>query len=232
MKKITIAIDGYSSCGKSTLAKALAHELHYIFIDSGAMYRGVTYFALHHNIISNNQLNSELLISRLPEIHLMFGPRNQDESHPLFLNNVDITEELRGIELSSWVSHVAAIKEVREKLVAQQQEMGKTGGVIMDGRDIGTVVFPNADLKLFLTASEEVRTERRYLEMKAKGEKVDKAEVLANLRYRDHIDTTRKESPLTQASDAIVIDNSSLTVNDQIIIIKNLVAELQPSLHN
>lgn len=229
MKKITIAIDGYSSCGKSTLAKSLAHDLHYIFIDSGAMYRGVTYFALKNQLITNGTLNSKELIEHLEDITLMFGPRNQDESHPLFLNNEDITDKLRGIELSSWVSEVAAIKEVRLKLVAQQQEMGKNGGVIMDGRDIGTVVFPNADLKLFLTASEEIRTERRYLELKAKGDKVSRAEIRENLRHRDHIDTTRKESPLTKALDAIVIDNSELTISDQLKVVKELVAELQPS---
>jgi cytidylate kinase len=227
MKKITIAIDGYSSCGKSTLAKALAHEMHYIFIDSGAMYRGVTHFALQNNIISNNSLDKEQLIQQLDNINLMFGPRNQDESHPLFLNNVDITDELRGIELSSWVSEVAAIKEVRQKLVSEQREMGKTGGVIMDGRDIGTVVFPNADLKLFLTASEEIRTERRYQELKSKGDKVDRNEVRENLRHRDHIDTTRAESPLTKANDAVLIDNSNLSVLDQIKLIKSLVLELQ-----
>lgn len=230
MKKLTIAIDGYSSCGKSTLAKALAHELHYIFIDSGAMYRGVTYFALQQGIISNGTFHKEELIRRLPEIQLLFGPGNPDESHPLFLNNEDITEHLRGIELSSWVSEVAAIKQVRQKLVAQQQEMGLSGGVIMDGRDIGTVVFPDAQLKLFLTASNEVRTERRYQELKAKGDTVSREEVMKNLLHRDHIDTTRDESPLTQASDAIVIDNSELSVEDQLQMIMKLVDQLSFSL--
>lgn len=229
MKKITIAIDGYSSCGKSTLAKALAHDLHYIFIDSGAMYRGVTHFALKNEFIKNGELNKELLIQNLDNIHISFGPRNLDESHPLFLNAEDVTEYLRGIELSSWVSEVAAIKEVRLKLVAQQQAMGLKGGVIMDGRDIGTVVFPNAELKIFLTASPEVRTERRYQELIHKGDKVSRAEVQKNLLHRDHIDTTRAESPLTQAHDAIVIDNSELSVVDQLEMIKTLIKQLVPS---
>jgi CMP/dCMP kinase len=229
MKKITIAIDGYSSCGKSTLAKALAHDLHYIFIDSGAMYRGVTHFALTNGIISNGKLDKEALIKRLNEINIQFGPRNQDESHPLFLNSEDITEYLRGIELSSWVSEVAAIREVRKKLVSQQQAMGLKGGVIMDGRDIGTVVFPNAELKIFLTASPDVRTERRYSELIHKGDKVSREEVKANLLHRDHIDTTRAESPLTQAHDAIVIDNSNLTVEDQLEMIKTLIKQLTPA---
>lgn len=229
MKKITIAIDGYSSCGKSTLAKALAHDLHYIFIDSGAMYRGVTYYAIENGFIKNNEFDKEALIHQLDNIHLHFGPRNQDESHPLFLNDVDITDYLRGIELSSWVSEVAAIKEVRQKLVAQQQAMGLKGGVIMDGRDIGTVVFPYAELKIFLTASVEIRTERRYKELISKGDKVSREEVKKNLEHRDHIDTTRAESPLTQASDAIVIDNSELSVFDQLQMIKNLIQQLIPS---
>ena len=226
MKKITIAIDGFSSCGKSTLAKALAHDLHYIFIDTGAMYRGITYFALENGIIANGELDSKTLINSLDQIEIHFGPRNQDETHPLFLNNVDVTDYLRGIELSSWVSEVATIKQVRQKLVAQQQEIGKRGGVIMDGRDIGTVVFPNAELKIFLTASAEIRTERRYQELLSKGEKVSRGEVMKNLLHRDHIDTTRAESPLTQAADAIVIDNSELSVNDQLILIKDLVKQL------
>ncbi len=223
MKKLTIAIDGYSSCGKSTLAKAVAHELHYVFIDSGAMYRAVTFYALQNGIIANGSFDKDRLIAELDAIHIEFGPRNEDESHPVLLNDVDITTEIRGIELSSWVSDVAAVKEVRQKMVAQQQRMGRKGGVVMDGRDIGTVVFPNAELKLFLTASIEVRTQRRFDELVTKGTPGTFEEVKENLQKRDHIDSTRTESPLRQAEDAIVIDNTELTIEEQLVEVINLV---------
>jgi len=216
VKKITIAIDGYSSCGKSTLAKALAASLHYVFIDSGAMYRGICLYALNNGWITNGKVNQTALISALPDITLGFVKNRETGEQRLLLNEQDVSEEIRSLEVSQSVSLIATIREVRHKLVHQQQIMGKKGGIVMDGRDIGTVVFPDAELKLFLTASHEVRTQRRYDEMKAKGQEVTKEEISRNLAERDYIDSTREESPLRQAKDAIVIDNSTLTPKDQL----------------
>lgn len=216
VKKITIAIDGYSSCGKSTLAKALAASLHYVFIDSGAMYRGICLYALNNGWITNGAVNQVALISALPDITLGFVKNKETGEQRLLLNGQDVSEEIRSLEVSQSVSLIATIREVRHKLVHQQQLMGKKGGIVMDGRDIGTVVFPDAELKLFLTASHEVRTQRRFAEMQSKGQQVTKEEVSRNLAERDHIDSTREESPLRQAKDAIVIDNSSLTPKDQL----------------
>lgn len=215
-RKINIAIDGYSSCGKSTLAKALAKELNYLFIDSGAMYRGITWYAMTHNIISGGTVDIESLKKVLPNIKLRFGDLEKGKEHPLLLNGKNISKEIRSMEVSQWVSQVAAIKEVRQKLVEQQQELGAKGGVIMDGRDIGTVVFPDAELKLFLTASLEVRTKRRFDELISKGDKVSLDDVSKNLQARDYIDSTRAESPLRQAEDAIVINNTDLTPEEQL----------------
>lgn len=216
VKKITIAIDGYSSCGKSTLAKALAASLHYVFIDSGAMYRGICLYALNNGWITNGKVNQTALISALPGITLGFVKNRETGEQRLLLNEQDVSEEIRSLEVSQSVSLIATIREVRHKLVHQQQILGKKGGIVMDGRDIGTVVFPDAELKLFLTASHEVRTQRRYDEMKAKGLEVTKEEISRNLAERDYIDSTREESPLRQAKDAIVIDNSTLTPKDQL----------------
>jgi cytidylate kinase len=223
-KRITIAIDGYSSCGKSTLAKALAEQLNYVFIDSGAMYRGIAWYAIHHQLIStSNQLLIPELIAQLPGIHVSFGPKNKDGVSTVIVNNIDVTEQIRTIEVSSWVSQIAAIKEVRKAMVQLQQKMGENGGVIMDGRDIGSVVFPHAELKLFITASPAIRAQRRYKEMQAKGESVTLEEIAENLAHRDYLDTTRSESPLIQVEDAVVIDNSELNQIAQLEIALNLV---------
>lgn len=222
-EKITIAIDGYSSCGKSTLARELARSLHYVFIDSGAMYRGVTLFALRNGCISNRELNRGLLISRLDEIELKFVLNPETKSPELLLNGENVEKDIRTPEVSSFVSEVAAIKEVRTKLVAEQQNMGSTGGIVMDGRDIGSVVFPNAELKLFITAEIDTRVERRYQELIFRGTPTTKDEVRENLLRRDHIDSTRQESPLTQTSDAIVIDNTKLSKSEQLELAKGFV---------
>ena len=216
MKKITIAIDGYSSCGKSTLAKALAKKLDYVFIDSGAMYRAVTLFALRHELIENGILNEDELIALLPKIHLAFRKYNALDQLELFLNDENVESQLRSMEVAENVSNIAAIKSVREKLVAEQQVMGKKGGVVMDGRDIGSVVFPNAELKIFVTASVDVRTQRRFDELKQKNVDVSFDEVKNNLIQRDKIDTSRKESPLIQTDDAIVLDNSNMNQQEQL----------------
>lgn len=222
-QKITIAIDGYSSCGKSTLAKELAKELQYVFIDSGAMYRGVTLFALENKWIDGDNVNQKRLILALPEIQLNFKLNSETKSPELYLNGKNVSKEIRTPKVSAHVSLVASIKEVREKLVASQREMGKEGGIVMDGRDIGSVVFPNAELKLFVTASADVRTERRYEELIFKGVSITKEEVKANLLKRDKIDSTRKESPLIQTKDAIILDNTHLDREEQLKVALELV---------
>ncbi len=226
MKKITIAIDGYSSCGKSTLAKDLAKVLNYSFIDSGAMYRGVALYCLNNNIIQNGSVNEKELIQNLDSIKLHFEYNPTSGKSDLYLNNQNVEDKIRTIEVAQVVSKVAAIKEVREQLVKLQQEFGAKGGIVMDGRDIGTVVFPNAELKLFITASEDIRTERRYLELTAKGENVSREEIKQNLLERDLIDTTRAESPLKKAQDASVIDNSNLTREEQLDLVLNMIRKI------
>ena len=221
--KITIAIDGYSSCGKSTLARELAKSLHYVFIDSGAMYRGVTLFAIRNGCISSNELNRGQLISKLDEIELKFVLNPDTKSPELLLNGENVERDIRTPEVSSFVSEVAAIKEVRIKLVAEQQAMGSKGGIVMDGRDIGSVVFPNAELKLFITAEIDTRVERRYQELIFRGTPTTREEVQENLLRRDHIDSTRKESPLIQTSDAIVIDNTKLSKSEQLGVAQDFV---------
>ncbi len=204
-KNIVIAIDGYSSCGKSTIAKALAKKLHFIYIDTGAMYRAVTLYFLRNKIDLNDPIAVE---SALDNIHINFEYR--DEQTFVFLNEEDISEEIRQMPVSEKVSQVSAIKAVRTEMVKQQQRMGKSKNIIMDGRDIGTVVFPDATLKFFMTADPQIRAERRYKELINKGEKVSLEEIYANLALRDYQDTTREESPLIQAKDAIVLDNSNI----------------------
>ena len=204
-KNIVIAIDGYSSCGKSTIAKALAKKLHFIYIDTGAMYRAVTLYFLRNKIDMNDPLAVE---NALDNIHINFEYR--DEQTFVFLNEEDISEEIRQMPVSEKVSQVSAIKAVRTEMVRQQQRMGKSKNIIMDGRDIGTVVFPDATLKFFMTADPQIRAERRFKELSLKGEKVSLEEIYANLALRDHQDTTREESPLIQAADAIVLDNSNI----------------------
>ena len=221
--KITIAIDGFSSCGKSTLAKALAKKLNYIFIDSGAMYRGVSLFCIQNNLVENGEIKEDLLIEKLPFIEISFEKNEETQKPDLILNGENVENVIRSIEVASIVSKVASIKQVREKLVVEQQKMGEEGGIVMDGRDIGTVVFPNAELKLFVTADPETRAQRRYLELTSKGDTVTVDEIRFNLEERDRIDSTRKESPLRQAKDAILIDNSNLSQEEQLEFTLNLV---------
>lgn len=225
MKKLTIAIDGYSSCGKSTLAKALAKLLDYTFIDSGAMYRGITLYALENGFISASQVNAEALIASLHTIDLSFQHVAATDKKHLYLNGKDVEHKIREMEVANNVSQIASIKEVREKLVDAQRKMGEDGGVIMDGRDIGSVVFPNAELKLFVTASPEIRAQRRFLELKNQGKTVTLEEVAKNLQERDHQDSTRKESPLIQVEDAILLDNSHLSQEEQLEFAHSLVLQ-------
>lgn len=206
-----IAIDGFSSCGKSTVAKALAKELNFAFIDTGAMYRAVTLYFLRHNI---DFLDEKAIQEALMNIQIDFVP-NGDMTH-ILLNGEDVSLEIRKMYVSDKVSEVSAIRQVREVMVAQQQELGKRRNVVLDGRDVGTTVFPNANLKIFMTASADVRAKRRFEELKAKGDISTLEEIRANLAHRDHIDTTREESPLRQAEDAIVLDNTNLTPAEQL----------------
>ncbi|NNL82833.1 MAG: (d)CMP kinase [Winogradskyella sp.] len=216
MKNIIIAIDGYSSTGKSTIAKAIAKRLDYIYVDTGAMYRAVTYYALKNNLISKTKFDVETLIDHLPRISVSFKYNKDLQFAEVHLNNVNVESEIRTLEVSQFVSQVAAVSEIRKKLVEQQQLMGKDKGLVMDGRDIGTVVFPDAELKLFMVASPEVRAKRRYKELLEKGHNLSYNDVLSNLMSRDHIDSTREDSPLVKAEDAIEIDNSELTVEEQV----------------
>ena len=214
-KKITIAVDGFSSCGKSTLAKQLAAKLGYVYIDSGAMYRAVTLYALRNNMIVDEELDTKKLIASLDDVKIHFE-LNANGEPQTFLNGTNVEREIRKIYVSQWVSPVAAVPEVRHVMVAQQQKMGEAKGVVMDGRDIGTTVFPNAELKIFVTADVDVRAQRRYDEMLSKGEPADMAEVKQNLQERDRIDQSRAESPLRKADDAVVLDNSHITREEQL----------------
>lgn len=210
-KNKIIAIDGYSSCGKSTLAKALAERLHYVYIDSGAMYRAVTLYFLRNNI---SIMDVEAVNRALENIYIDF--HNDAGKTCIFLNSEDVSEEIRQMYVSDYVSEVSAVKAVRSAMVSQQQKLGQCRNIVMDGRDIGTTVFPDADLKVFMTADPKVRAERRYLELKNKGETTTLEEVFENLAHRDYIDTTREESPLIRAEDAIVLDNSDLNEAQQL----------------
>lgn len=215
MKKITIAIDGFSSCGKSTMAKDLAREIGYIYIDSGAMYRAVTLYCLEHGLFNEKGIDTNTLQKDLPNIKISFM-LNPDTHRPItFLNGVNVEDRIRSMEVSSHVSPIAALSFVREAMVKLQQEMGKEKGIVMDGRDIGTVVFPDAELKIFVTASAQIRAQRRYDELKAKGETASFEEILINVEERDRIDQTRETSPLRQAEDAILLDNSHMTIAEQ-----------------
>nr|WP_315156313.1 (d)CMP kinase [uncultured Flavobacterium sp.] len=224
--KITIAIDGFSSTGKSTLAKQLAKHLGYIYVDTGAMYRAVAYFAMQKNIISSAGFDQSALIALLPSIQLSFQFNEVLGFAEMYLNNENVETQIRTIEVSSYVSKVAEVSEVRAKLVEQQQEMGKSKGIVMDGRDIGTVVFPDAELKIFMTASAATRAQRRFAELEQKGDKVSYEEVLKNVEERDYIDTHRADSPLIIANDAIEIDNSDLSKEEQFKIVLDLVEEV------
>lgn len=217
MKKINIAIDGHSSCGKSTLAKALAAKLHYLYIDSGAMYRAVTLYFLNKGTDINN---AEVVKAHLEEITISF--KNHNGENRTLLNDADVSEEIRSMAINNFVSPVAAISSVRKKLVHQQQIIGSKKGVVMDGRDIGTVVFPDAEIKIFLTANIETRAQRRFDELRRKGNAVSLEEIKHNLAERDRIDSNRLDSPLKQAQDAILLDNSNLTPIEQCLFVYNL----------
>ena len=224
-KKINIAIDGYSSTGKSTIAKRMAETLGYVYVDTGAMYRAVTYFAVKNHLISKDVFKKEELVSKLNQIDLKFI-FNKDLGHAeIYLNGENVEKKIRNLEISNLVSRIAEVSEVRKKLVEQQQKIGKDKGVVMDGRDIGTVVFPDAELKIFMTASAEKRAQRRYKEMIAKGEDVDLQEVIKNVTERDHIDTNREDSPLIMAKDAVLLDNSDLDADETFEKAMELVAE-------
>ncbi|MBR5687327.1 MAG: (d)CMP kinase [Prevotella sp.] len=216
MKKITIAIDGHSSCGKSTMAKDLARRIGYIYVDTGAMYRAVTLYALRNDLFANEgEVKLDELQQQMDNIRISFALNEETGKPDTYLNDECVEGEIRGMEVSSVVSVIAAIPFVREALVAQQQQMGKDKGVVMDGRDIGTVVFPDAELKVFVTATAEVRAERRYKELLGKGEEADYDEILKNVQERDYIDSHREVAPLRPADDAILLDNSELTIPEQ-----------------
>lgn len=216
MRKITIAIDGYSSCGKSTMAKDLAREIGYIYVDTGAMYRSVTLFAMRNNLFNEDgSIKTDELKSRMNEINISFKLNSETGRPDTYLNGELVEKEIRSMDVSARVSKIAALPFVREALVAQQQAMGKEKGIIMDGRDIGTVVFPDAELKIFVTSSAEVRAQRRYDELKAKGMPADFDDILKNVKERDYIDSHRETSPLRKADDALELDNSHMTIEEQ-----------------
>ncbi|WP_445452323.1 (d)CMP kinase [Flavobacterium sp. 25HG05S-40] len=230
MKKITIAIDGFSSTGKSTLAKQLAQHLGYVYVDTGAMYRAVTFFAMQNGYITKDFFDKQTLINSLPYIKLHFVFNPDLGFAEMYLNDINIEKEIRTLDVSNFVSLVAEVSEVRAKLVEQQQEMGKEKGIVMDGRDIGTVVFPSAELKIFMTASAQTRAQRRFDELQGKGQEVSFEEVLKNVEGRDYIDTHREDSPLRKAADAIEIDNSYLTKDEQFNAVLEMVDEVTKSM--
>lgn len=225
MKKITIAIDGHSSTGKSTLAKQLAKALDYIYVDSGAMYRAVTLYALEQGFISDEKFDPNALISNIENVNIEFKKEGNNPT-VLYLNNKEVSSKIRGMEVSNLVSKVAALPQVRQCLVKEQRKMGQNKGIVMDGRDIGTVVFPEAELKIFMSASAQTRTQRRFNELTAKGEQVDFDEVYENITSRDYKDSTRADSPLTQAKDARVLDNTNLTQSQQYKIVMDWIKDL------
>ncbi|MDE6482556.1 MAG: (d)CMP kinase [Rikenellaceae bacterium] len=226
MKKIIIAIDGYSSCGKSSFAKAIAAKLGYIFIDTGAMYRGVTLWAIRHGMVTGSHIDEARLVEALPSIDISFAYNESRKAGDLILCGENVEDRIRSIEVSDAVSRVSAIAAVRARLVAMQQAMGRGKGIVMDGRDIGTTVFPDAELKIFMTASVDVRAKRRYKELVAKGEKVTLDDVRRNVAERDRIDETRAESPLRRAADALLLDNSDMTIDEQMDWIDSILRRL------
>ncbi len=227
MQKITIAIDGYSSCGKSTLAKALAYKLQYNYIDTGAMYRAVTLFAIRKGLIGlEKPLEVDLLILKLDDIDLKFEINTHTHHSDIYLNNENVETQIRNVEVTSCVSRVSAIKQVREKMVALQRQMGKGKAVVLDGRDIGTHVFPKAEIKIFMTADADVRAKRRHDEYSSKGQYFSVEEIKYNLLKRDNEDINRTESPLTKAEDAVVLDNSELTRDEQLEFVLKLISDL------
>lgn len=215
MKKITIAIDGFSSCGKSTMAKDLAREIGYIYIDSGAMYRAVTLYSIENDIFKGEEIDTERLRKEIADIHISFRLNPETGRPDTYLNGINVENKIRNMEVSNRVSPIAALDFVREAMVAQQQEMGQAKGIVMDGRDIGTTVFPDAELKIFVTATPEIRAQRRYDELKAKGQEAGFEEILENVKKRDYIDQNREVSPLRKADDALLLDNTDLTISQQ-----------------
>lgn len=232
MNRITIAIDGYSSSGKSTMARELARRIGYVYVDSGAMYRAVTLYAIEHGMATPAGIDSPALVSKLSEIEISFSPAGEDGVQHTLLNGRDVEREIREMAVSSLVSPVAEIPEVRERLVKLQQEMGARKGIVMDGRDIGTTVFPDAEMKVFVDASAEERARRRLKELQQKGVDADYEEVLANIRERDHIDSTRKVSPLRKADDAIVLDNDRMSPEEQMAWLLNLYERITDDARN
>lgn len=224
-KQITIAIDGHSSTGKSTVAKQLAKKLDYIYVDTGAMYRAITYYAMQSGCFEDNQLNENCLLSQLDDIQIQFKKESNQSLPAVYLNGQNVEAFIRGMEVSSKVSSVATLADVRKKLVQIQQQLGKNKGIVMDGRDIGTVVFPDAELKLFMTATAKTRAQRRYKELKKTQPQISFDEVLQNVQQRDETDSNRTHSPLKMANDAIKIDNTNLTEEEQFQLITNLVED-------
>jgi cytidylate kinase len=225
LQKIIIAIDGHSSCGKSTVAKDIAQALNLIYIDTGAMYRAVTLYAIQNNLIIGEVIDTNKLQEDIDKIDIKLLKNNETSGIETFLNGKNVEQEIRTLKVSNNVSQISALGFVRKHLVELQREMGKKGGVILDGRDLGTVVFSNADIKLFMTATAEVRSQRRYAEMTEKGEHVSFEEVLENVKSRDNIDSTRAESPLKKADDAIEFDNSNISREEQLLIILEIMKE-------
>ena len=215
MKKITIAIDGFSSCGKSTMAKDLAREVGYIYIDSGAMYRAVTLYSIENGIFDGDVIDTERLKKEIKDIHISFRLNKEPGRPDTYLNGVNVENKIRSMEVSSKVSPISTLDFVREAMVAQQQAMGNEKGIVMDGRDIGTTVFPDAELKIFVTATPEIRAQRRYDELKAKGQEASFDEILENVKQRDYIDQNREVSPLRKAEDALLLDNTDLSIEEQ-----------------
>lgn len=223
MEKLIIAIDGYSSCGKSTFAKLIAKELGYLYIDSGAMYRTITLYCIRRKLVNKGYINKQAIIRELPEINILFKYNQDKLEYETFLNSENVEQEIRSMEVSEFVSAVSQIGEVRERLVQLQREIGKEKGIVMDGRDIGTVVFPDADIKLFMTATIEIRARRRYKELLDKGIEADFEEIKNNLNARDIADENRDISPLKRADDAIIVDNSRMTVDEQMDWVKEII---------
>lgn len=232
MNRITIAIDGYSSSGKSTMARELARRIGYVYVDSGAMYRAVTLYAIEHGMATPAGIDRPALVSKLSEIEVSFSPAGEDGVQHTLLNGRDVEREIREMAVSSLVSPVAEIPEVRERLVKLQQQMGARKGIVMDGRDIGTTVFPDAEMKVFVDASAEERARRRLKELQQKGVATDYEGVLANIRERDHIDSTRKVSPLRKADDAIVLDNDRMSPEEQMAWLLNLYERITDDARN
>ena len=226
MKKIVIAIDGFSSCGKSTFAKRVAARMGYVFIDTGAMYRGVTLYGIEQGLIVDGEIDIQGLVERLNDIKLEFVFNPERQASDLYLNGRNVEAEIRTMQVSGMVSRVSSIGEVRHYLTTIQREMGVRKGIVMDGRDIGTTVFPDAELKIFMTAAPQIRAQRRYAELEAKGERVSIEEIERNLAERDLQDQTRKESPLRQAADAVVLDNSDMTIEDELRWFEQKIASL------